>query len=69
MLATTAKSWKRAFKQIEDELRTQYLASYTPTNTAQDGGYRHLDVQCKGDGLKVQARKGYYALEQEEQQQ
>jgi len=53
-----------AFKQIEDELRTQYLASYTPSNTKQDGGFRKIGVNCHGDGgqeLKVQVRKGYYA--------
>ncbi len=51
-----------AFKQIEDELRTQYVASYTPTNPKLDGSYRKLDIECKGDGLKVQSRKGYYAI-------
>jgi VWFA-related protein len=51
-----------AFKQIEDELRTQYVASYTPTNTKLDGSYRKLDIECNGDGLKVQSRKGYYAV-------
>jgi len=51
-----------AFKQIEDELRTQYVASYTPTNIKLDGTYRKLDIDCKGDGLKVQSRKGYYAI-------
>jgi len=68
-VGNNGKKLESAFKQIEDELRTQYLANYTPTNTALDGGYRHLDVQCKGDGLKVQARKGYYAQTQEEQPQ
>jgi VWFA-related protein len=51
-----------AFRQIEDELRTQYVASYTPTNTKLDGSYRKLDIECNGDGLKVQSRKGYYAV-------
>ena len=53
-----------AFQQIEDELRTQYVASYTPSNTKQDGAFRHITVNCKGDkdeNLKVQVRKGYYA--------
>jgi VWFA-related protein len=49
-----------AFAQIEDELRTQYIASYTPSNTKLDGTFRHIAVQC-GDGMKVQVRKGYYA--------
>jgi len=53
-----------AFQQIQDELRTQYVASYTPSNDKQDGSFRHIGVDCKGDSgenLKVQVRKGYYA--------
>jgi VWFA-related protein len=53
-----------AFQQIQDELRTQYVASYTSTNDKQDGTFRHIAVDCRGDGgenLKVQVRKGYYA--------
>jgi VWFA-related protein len=50
-----------AFQQIEEELRTQYVASYTPSNTKQDGTFRHIAVECKGDGMKVQVRKGYFA--------
>ena len=58
-----------AFSQIEDELRTQYVASYTPTNAKIDGSYRKIGVDCKsdkGDKLNVQVRKGYYALAAEE---
>lgn len=58
-----------AFAQIEDELRTQYVASYTPTNSKIDGSYRKIAVECKSDQsaeLKVQVRKGYYALSPEE---
>jgi len=50
-----------AFAQIQDELRTQYLLSYTPTNAKADGTYRRIDMAC-GKGLKVQTRKGYYAV-------
>jgi VWFA-related protein len=50
-----------AFQQIEDELRTQYVATYTPSNTKLDGTFRHLGVTCGGDGMKVQVRKGYFA--------
>ncbi len=55
-----------AFDQIQDELRTQYLLSYTPVNKKADGSYRHLDMTCGKDN-KVQARKGYYAISGEEQ--
>lgn len=50
-----------AFDQIQDELRTQYLLSYTPANVAADGKYRKLEIDC-GKGNTVQARKGYYAI-------
>jgi VWFA-related protein len=55
------KRLEAAFQQISDELRTQYLASYTPTNDKQDGTFRKLQVTCQKD-QKVQARRGYYAV-------
>jgi VWFA-related protein len=61
-VGNNGKKMEAAFSQIEEELRTQYVASYTPTNAKLDGTYRKIDVQCKGDGLKVQTRKGYYAI-------
>jgi VWFA-related protein len=60
-VGNNGKKLEAAFQQIEDELRTQYVASYTPSNTKLDGGFRHIAVVCRGDGLKVQARKGYFA--------
>jgi VWFA-related protein len=66
-VGNNGKKLEDAFAQIEQELRTQYLASYTPTNTKLDGSYRKLDISCKGDGLKIQARKGYYAVGSPEQ--
>jgi VWFA-related protein len=61
-VGNNGKKLEDAFAQIEQELRTQYLASYTPSNNKLDGSYRKLDISCQGDGLKVQARKGYYAV-------
>jgi len=60
-VGNNGKKLEAAFQQIEDELRTQYLATYTPSNEKQDGSFRKLSVECRGDGLKVQVRKGYYA--------
>jgi VWFA-related protein len=54
-----------AFNQIQEELRTQYLASYTPTNAKTDGTFRKIDLTC-GKNLKVQTRKGYYAISSED---
>ncbi len=59
-VGNNGKKLEEAFNQIQDELRTQYLLSFTPTNLKLDGTFRTLDLSC-GKGLKVQARKGYYA--------
>jgi VWFA-related protein len=60
-VGNNGKKLEAAFQQIEDELRTQYVASYTPSDTKLDGKFRHVTVECRGDGLKVQVRKGYFA--------
>jgi VWFA-related protein len=65
-VGNNGKKLEAAFQQIEDELRTQYVASYTPSNAKMDGGFRRLGVECKGDGLKVQTRRGYFALSPED---
>ncbi len=61
-VGNNGKKLEAAFQQIEDELRTQYVATFTPSNAKLDGGFRKIAVECRGDGLKVQVRKGYYAL-------
>jgi VWFA-related protein len=58
-----AKDTSAAFQQIADELRTQYLLGYTPTNTKLDGSYRKIQVKVRQGDYKVQARRGYYAPE------
>jgi VWFA-related protein len=55
------KRLEDAFNQIQEELRTQYLLSYTPTNPKADGSFRKIDLNC-GSKLKIQTRKGYYAI-------
>jgi VWFA-related protein len=56
-----AKDTSAAFQEIADELRTQYLLGYTPTNTKHDGSFRKIRVQVRSGDYKVQARRGYYA--------
>jgi VWFA-related protein len=59
-VGNNGKKLEEAFDQIQDELRTQYLASFTPTNNKIDGTFRTLNLTCQ-PGQKIQARKGYYA--------
>jgi VWFA-related protein len=60
-VGNNGKKLEDAFNQIQEELRTQFLLSYTPTNAKADGTFRKLDLTC-GKNLRVQTRKGYYAL-------
>jgi len=50
------------FTQIQEEMRTQYLIGYTPTNNVKDGSYRRIDLHTHDKDQKVQVRKGYYAV-------
>ncbi|HTW67024.1 MAG TPA: VWA domain-containing protein [Bryobacteraceae bacterium] len=54
------------FGVIESELRSQYSISFVPLNGARDGKFRKLHVRVLTPGLRVSARRGYYALGGEE---
>jgi Ca-activated chloride channel homolog len=50
--------------QIARDIRNQYTIAYTPTNAAQDGAFRAIQVRAKSPGhdrLVVRTRPGYYA--------
>lgn len=63
----------RAFRQISDELRTQYLLAYYPTRRLSDSDFRRIEVKVKHPPstteappveetpmLQVRHRSGYY---------
>jgi VWFA-related protein len=50
------------FKELQEEMRSQYSIGYTPTNDVKDGSYRHLEIKLSNKDLKAQARKGYFAV-------
>ena len=43
-VGNNGKKLAAAFQQIEDELRTEYVATYTPSNAKLDGSFRRLGV-------------------------
>jgi len=49
------------FKELQDEMRSQYSIGYTPTNEKKDGSFRRVDLRTNDHNLKVQVRKGYFA--------
>ena len=50
-----------AFRQINQELRSQYSLGYISTNSQRDGGYRKIEIKVPSGGLELNYRKGYYA--------
>jgi Ca-activated chloride channel family protein len=50
-----------AFRQINQELRSQYSIGYVSTNSARDGSYRKIEIKVSERGLKLSHRKGYYS--------
>ena len=58
-------SLSEAFKELQDEMRSQYALGYTPTNSVKDGKFRRIEIRTPDKDLKVQARKGYYATKPE----
>jgi Ca-activated chloride channel homolog len=54
----------KAFAQLEQDLRQQYLLAYEPKNEATDGGFRKLEIRVVNKNVKdfkIRHRKGYYA--------
>ena len=59
-----SKKWPldRIFQEIQAELRSQYALGFIPGYKKKDGSYHRIEVKTKRRGLKVTARRGYYAL-------
>jgi Ca-activated chloride channel family protein len=58
------KDITRSFSSIEDELRSQYVVSYKPSDFDADGRYRTIEITAVKKDLQVRARRGYYAPRQ-----
>ena len=57
---------REAFKQIQEEMRSQYLLAYEPSNPERDGSYRKIEIQLANPELvkqkiKLTHRQGYFA--------
>ena len=57
---------RQAFRQIQEEMRSQYLVAYEPSNQTLDGTYRKIEVQVANPDMQKQKvrlthRQGYFA--------
>jgi Ca-activated chloride channel homolog len=62
--ATSMSQLDDAFRQISDELRTQYLLAYYPSQRTSYSQFRRIQVKVSGSpesaGYRVRHRAGYY---------
>jgi VWFA-related protein len=49
------------FRNIEEELRSQYHLVYRPANLRMDGSFRTIYLQANDPRYKVRAQKGYFS--------
>jgi Ca-activated chloride channel family protein len=65
-IPAAAADLTQAFSQIDQELRSQYLIAYSPTNKNRDATYRRIRIDIITPALRQQKlqllyRQGYYA--------
>jgi len=61
--ATSVPELDDAFRKISDELRTQYLLAYYPSQRLSDSSFRHIEVKVNAPSsgsFAVRHRTGYY---------
>ena len=61
LVVRNAKGLAKAFKEISEEMRSQYVLGYYPANTRRDGAFRRIKVEVARPDVKTLARRGYYA--------
>ena len=57
---------RSAFAQIQEDLRSQYLIAYSPSNKSKDGSFRKVQIEVVNPDLKkaqlrLTYRQGYFA--------
>lgn len=62
---------RQAFKLIQEEMRSQYLIAYAPSNQKRDGSYRKIEIQLTNpevakQNITLTHRQGYFSKKEEE---
>ena len=57
----SVEEMSNSFKEIEEELRSQYALTYTPADFKEDGAFRSIYLYCTDRRYQARAKKGYFA--------
>src|SRR5918993_2466313 len=58
---TDTNDFGEAFTRVVRDMSAYYLLGYSSSNTVKDGRFRRIQVRVKREGLRVEARAGYFA--------
>jgi len=61
-LVANTNQIEQPMRRVMEDVREHYEIAYSPTSTNLDGHFRKIEVRLKRPGLKLQTRKGYFAL-------
>jgi Ca-activated chloride channel family protein len=57
----SVEEMSNSFKEIDEELRSQYALNYTPADFKSDGAFRTIYLYCNDRRYVARAKKGYFA--------
>jgi VWFA-related protein len=60
----SVEEMSNSFKDIEEELRSQYALVYRPADFNPNGAFRTIYLYCNDRRYQVRAKKGYFATKQ-----
>lgn len=60
----SVEEMSNSFKDIEQELRSQYALTYVPADFKYDGAFRPIYLYCNDRRYQARAKKGYFAPKQ-----
>jgi Ca-activated chloride channel family protein len=60
----SVEEMSNSFKDIEQELRSQYALTYIPADFKMDGSFRPIYLYCNDRRYQVRAKKGYFTPKQ-----
>lgn len=61
-LVANTNQIEQPMRRVMEDVREHYEIAYSPTSNNLDGHFRKIEVRLKRPGLKLQTRKGYFAL-------
>ena len=61
IFSASAGRVRRAFEEVAEDLRHQYVLAYAPDDRRHDGSWREIRVQSTRAGVSFTNRSGYYA--------